>query len=436
MPITLNNARVIAFYERTGLDPERINELLVDMLEDVFEKKSASEPEMLTALRELTTAQTAYNAGMTSMMETARAQTLADTVERGLQLSKASEHFVDRLAILLPKTQDEATRRIFDDISRDVQRQEPAILANMELKLVSHQQTIVQQFREEIGRAAQRQEPALLANLELKLVGHQQSLMQLLQTTREEQIGRRVAEDSLREQLGGFLQTMHSSHTRGQVSENQLETLLVELFPSAEIINNTGKTASGDFFMKREGKPDIMVENKTYGRNVDRVEVDKFVRDVLLNGRCSGLFLSQRTGIVGKHDFEIDIQDGHVFLFAHCVDMNSGRIRAAITIIDSLSARLTAIVEAEGESGIAIPRAVLDEINEQYRAFEKRRSEMLTTIKDNAKVMQAHIGAMEMPTLATYLSGSYLTERTDKCAVCGKIFAGARALSSHMRAHK
>jgi hypothetical protein len=402
--ISLCSPRVVDFYTRSGLDPERMNELLVDLLETVLVKSAANDPEIIRALRELTAAQSAHATGVASMLEAARAATAADATERAAQITKAGEQFTEKLALLLPQAQHEAARRLHD----------------------------------ELARGAAQQEPVLLANLELKLVAHQQALQAQLQLSREEQIGRRVVEDQLHTQLGGFLQTMHSSHTKGQVSEKQLGALLVELFPAAEVVNTTGHTAAGDFVVKRQGKPDLLVENKTYIRNVDRVEVDKFVRDVLLRRSC-GLFLSQRTGIVGKEDFEIDVQDGLVFLYAHAVDMDPGRIRAAVNIIDSLSARLAAIVEAECDTGIAIPRAVLDEVNAQYRAFEKRRSEMLAAVKEHGKTMTTLLGALELPALSGYLSGSYLTERTEvcKCAICGFVAtAGPRGLASHMRKHK
>lgn len=401
--ISIKSARVVEFYARSGLDPERINELVVDLLEDVMAKRAASDPEILCALRELTTAQAAHAAGLNAMLETSKAVAAADAVERAAQLSKAGDQFTDKLAMLLPKTQDEAARRLHD----------------------------------ELARGAAQQEPVLLANLELKLVAHQHALQAQLQAAREEQISRRVVEDQLHAQLNGFLQTMHSSQTKGQVSEKQLGSLLVELFPTAEIVNTTGHTASGDFLVKRQGKPDLMVENKTYTRNVDRVEVDKFVRDVLAHGKCCGLFLSQRTGIVGKEDFEIDVQDGNVFLYAHAVDMDPARVRAAVTIIDMLAARLAAIVETEGDTGIAVPRPVLDDINAQYRAFEKKRTELLAAVKEHSKTMLALVGSMELPALTAYLAGSYLVERSvAKCGVCGLVCAGQRGLVTHMRKHK
>jgi len=374
------------------------------MLDTVLTKRAASDPEILCALRELTAAQSLHATGLTNLLETSRAVMSADAAERAAQLARASDQFTEKLALLLPKTQDEAARRLHD----------------------------------ELARGAAQQEPALLANLELKLNSHQQALQAQLQLAREEQIGRRVVEDQLHAQLGGFLQSMHSSQTKGQVSERQLGALLVDLFPTADIVNTTGHTAAGDFIVKREGKPDLLVENKTYTRNVDRIEVDKFVRDVLLHGRCCGLFLSQRTGIVGKEDFEIDVQDGHVFLYAHAVEMDVGRIRAAVTIIDSLTARLAAIVETEGETGIAVPRTVLDDINAQYRAFEKKRSEMLNAVKEHSKTMLSLIGGLELPALTAFLAGSYLVERTEicKCDVCGQVFSSSRGLSTHMRKHK
>ena len=384
--LILSSPRVIDFYNRSGLDPDRMNELLIDLLENVLSKHTTSDPEIIGALREMKT-------GMSNLLETSKTQ-----------LANVSDQFTDKLALMLPKSQNEAARRLHD----------------------------------ELARSAKQQEPAMLAHLELKLVSHQQELQKQLQLAREEQISRRVIEDQLHSQLGGFLHTMHSSQIKGQVSEKQLDTLLMNMFSTAEIIKTTGATAAGDFIIRRDGKPDLLVENKTYMRNVDRGEVDKFVRDVRLHGKCCGLFLSQRTGIVGKEDFEINVQDGHVFLYVHAVNMDPGRIRAAVAIIDSLSTRLAAIVETEGNMGVTIPRNVLDNINSQYNVFEKRRSELLAAVKEHSKKMLALLGELELPALTDYLKGSYLVEQSgsSKCSICGLVCVGQRGLAIHMRKHR
>jgi len=387
--ITLTSPRVVAFYARTGLNADKVNEHIVDLYESFG--TGPTEHQLLRAVRDLgDTVQTALS---------------SDQRERQTQLAKVSDAVSDKLAVLLPQAREETVRCVRDELV-----------------------------------AFQKQDamyPALLANLQLKLIEHQQPVISLLQTAREEQIGRRAVEDQLHQQLNGFLQTMHTTQIRGAVAERQLESLLMDLFPSAEVQNTTGKTASGDFMMLREGKPKILVENKEYTRNVDEREVTKFVRDILLH-RCSGLFLSQRTGIVGKQDFEIDIQDGHVLLYAHKVEMDPARVRAAVSIIDSLAARLAAIVDAEGDSGVSIPKHAIDEMNTQYRAFVKTRDGMLAALKEYTKTAQTSIMALEMPSLATYLDASYVSVRSEivSCDVCSKQFSGARGLATHMRSHK
>ena len=401
--ITLTNPRVLAFYERTKLDPNDLNERIVDLMESTM--LSAPETETARVVRGLADAQRAQTESITTALDTARAALAADASERALHLSRASDQLAERMSHLLSRTHDDTVRRVHDDVAA-------------------------------IQRDAQRSDPAFLASVELKVMSQLQPLAQLLQATREEQIGHRAKDERMREQLGDFLQAMHVVQKRGSVSEKQLGAILVELFPTAAIVDTTGKTASGDFFLKRVGKPTILVENKNYTRNVDRCEVDKFVRDVSAN-RCSGLFLSQRTGLVGKNDFEIDIQDGCVLLYAHAVDMDAGRIRAAVTIIDSLSTRLEALVETESATGVVVSRAALDDMNAQYRAFEKNRDSMLVCLKDYCKSMQANIAALEVPALVQYLETAYgATTASLACAVCQKQFTSARGLATHMRAHK
>ena len=110
------------------------------------------------------------------------------------------------------------------------------------------------------------------------------------------------AQDKIMNELSEFLGKYKNSSYKGQFGENQLETVLNQLFPSAEVINSTGIKASCDFRINRTNQPTILVETKNYDRNVTLDEVKKFIRDIE-EQKCHGIFLSQHSGITSKQNF-------------------------------------------------------------------------------------------------------------------------------------
>ena len=68
--------------------------------------------------------------------------------------------------------------------------------------------------------------------------------------------------------------------------------------------------------IKRHQKKTILFENKYYSTNVQKYEVLKFIRDCD-EQNCSGILLSQNTGICTKDNFQIDIQNNNVLIYIH-----------------------------------------------------------------------------------------------------------------------
>ena len=88
-----------------------------------------------------------------------------------------------------------------------------------------------------------------------------------------------------------FLENTEIPAIKGQFGENQLETVLNQLYPTGEILNTTGTPASCDFRVNRQDLPTILFETKNYDRNVTIDEVKKFIRDIDQQ-KCHGIFLS------------------------------------------------------------------------------------------------------------------------------------------------
>jgi hypothetical protein len=242
-------------------------------------------------------------------------------------------------------------------------------------------------------------------------------------------------------EMNEFLNKYRSSTIKGAVHENQLENLLSEMHPSAEIVNNTGLTGSCDFLLKRKDYSDILFENKHYSSNVPSSEVKKFEKDCT-NIKAHGIFLSQISGISTKENFHIDFKDGLILIYLHNVDYSKDKIRVAIELIDGLSVKMNQIREKENNNiDIVINRDVLAEINKEYREFALKKDNMITYIKNFSKTALLNMEEIKMPCLNKFLSTVFVLENTAnelkneiRCKDCGGgPFEPIRGLSTHRK---
>jgi rubrerythrin len=265
-------------------------------------------------------------------------------------------------------------------------------------------------------------------------------------TSSQEQISKKINEnltdkskqDKLHEDLTDFLNKYKTSSSyKGQYSENLLETTLNNLYPSAHIQNTHALKASGDFIIRREDNDDILIENKDYKVNVDIAEIKKFLRDVT-EQKTHGIFLSQFSGIVSKPNFFIEIHDGKVLVYLHNVEYNSDKINTAVNIIDNLSAKLSAINDAEEENGFSINKELLEKINKELQEFLIHKETISNNIKEFYRRLLPDIDKLAFPTLSTYLNTKYASAQNTSycCNICGSFFPDKRALGSHKKVHK
>jgi hypothetical protein len=108
-----------------------------------------------------------------------------------------------------------------------------------------------------------------------------------------------------------------NSSVKGQDGEDFVFANLNRMFPSAEIEDTHKTPARGDFIVRDKGLC-MMIENKDYGRNVPKSEIDKFYRDVDTNDdiQCA-ILVSMTSGVANKDDFEFEMRGGKPLLFLH-----------------------------------------------------------------------------------------------------------------------
>ena len=273
-----------------------------------------------------------------------------------------------------------------------------------------------------------------LSNFETKSNNLLQPLFSFINAS-EERINKNVislkdatnnsVQDKIMNELSEFLGKYKNSSYKGQFGENQLESVLNQMFPSAEILNTTGIKASCDFRVNRVDLPTILFETKNYDRNVTLDEVKKFIRDIE-EQKCHGIFLSQHSGITSKQNFQIDIKGSNVLVYVHNVDYCPQTIKIATDIIDSLSYKLAEL--EEGVDEIYIPKEIIEEINKEYSRFIERKSSIIDILKDFHKKITNEVDEIKFPCLSKYLvskCGSILNNEheTIVCNICNKFEA-------------
>ena len=243
--------------------------------------------------------------------------------------------------------------------------------------------------------------------------------------------------EQLQDQLQSFLGKYTNSTYKGQFGENQLETTLCKLYPSAEVINTTGMTAACDFHLKRNKKPLILIETKSYEKNVTLGEVQKFIRDIE-NQKQHGIFLSQNSGITTKQNFQIDFIGSQIAIYIHNVDYSPQLIKLAIDIIDNLHPKLELITsnKIEENEDIQIDKEVLNIIHNEYQTFIKEKVSMIDLCKTFNKEILSKLENIVFPKLDLVLKPHFsnIITLNDKlvCDICNKFeAANTRSLSRH-----
>ena len=245
-------------------------------------------------------------------------------------------------------------------------------------------------------------------------------------------------QEHLNEELVKFLSQYKISSKKGQFGENLLESILIKIFPSDEIINTTCENNSGDFILLRKDKVKILLETKNYdSQNVSKKEIEKFINNVRLQN-CSGIMMSQRTGITSKQNFEIDIDNGNVLLYIHNCEYDSDKILLGCDIIDTISEKLKEFHKSD--SSVTLSEESLIKINQEYQNFIYKRNEVMTELSESIKGIIGKIKKLELSNnLNTLLCSKFASTKISnnnsfKCNVCNaKEFTSMKALSNHKR---
>ena len=213
-----------------------------------------------------------------------------------------------------------------------------------------------------------------------------------------------TVQNKLYGEMNDFLSKYRVANYKGNFSENQLFNILNDMFPSAEVVNTSKLTASGDIIMRRLNKPTIMFENKDYQEKVYKDETDKFIRDIE-NIKTHGVFLSQKSGIAHKNNFQVECHKGNILVYIHFVDYSREKIQIAIDIIDNLEPKLRECKDSE----YVIDKDTLDELYKEFQNLAVQKDNLIGIQKEYNKKFTSIVDDIKFPSLEKVLSTHYAT---------------------------
>jgi hypothetical protein len=258
-----------------------------------------------------------------------------------------------------------------------------------------------------------------------------------IQRIKDGLIENQSANQQLNAGMSDFLNKYNNnSSSKGNVSEAELYYMLQSLLPSDEIIKVNTETASCDLKVNRmdKSKPSILFENKDYARSVPTEEVKKFERDIRLQ-KSHGVFVSQKSPITFKSNFQIDVIGGLIHIYIPNAGHDTNKLKIAIDIIDNLSSKLETIEIIKGEV-FSLSKEEMDNITEEYRFFVVQKMQMIDTIKSVTKQLVDKMEEFQLPTVKKMITKSGVVENDNdfKCTFCS-CWAGKNkaSLSAHIR---
>jgi hypothetical protein len=219
-------------------------------------------------------------------------------------------------------------------------------------------------------------------------------------------IGIHNKQDELTTNINDFINRFRTASNKGQYGEGLLFNILTQLFPTADIIDTTNDATNRcDFVIKRIDKPDILIENKDHTRNVNVDEVNKYLRDSNKHNLHSILF-SQKSGIISKPNWFIEIYNNRVRLYVHNVNYSSDIIKLAIDVVDTLSYHLQ-------DKNEVISENIMDEetlllINNEVKDFIDKRTSLISLINEQHHLLVNKCNELIIsPTLLRILDNKY-----------------------------
>lgn len=274
----------------------------------------------------------------------------------------------------------------------------------------------------------------LLTNIQqtmmLNLNSSEERINKNITELKEFEIIKQNNQEKINNDLSQYLNKFKNSTIKGQQGEIKLINIIQEIYPTAEIFDTSNEGKKCDIMIKRQNKPTILIENKTYQASVSKDEIIKFCRDIEYQNYC-GIMFSQTSNISTKENYQIDILNNNILLYVSNCNYDPDKIKMAINIVDHLYPKIN---DNPNKNATTISNDIMILINDEYKKFINQRDAIKNYITDVNKKLISQLYEMEMPTLSNVLISKFtITQDINlTCDICKK-FVGInkKSLSKH-----
>ena len=227
-----------------------------------------------------------------------------------------------------------------------------------------------------------------------------------------------------------LLNSLHNTFTnnsskKGELAENILYNNLIKAFPSSDISNTSQTANSGDIMIKKEGRPDILIDSKHFQTNVPKLDLEKFLKDCELNN-CSGILCNVNSGIANKEHFQVDIIDSRIYVYISNHEFDNTLFQLATKIIYNIYD----IIKNNKTNIIEIDKELFERIKIEYNFYIQSFKQHLNIIKQNVNSLEQ----LAMIQLEQFFKRSNFNElKPFSCSSCGAGFGSSKTLKKHMK---
>tara|TARA_B100001093_G_scaffold510365_1_gene576080 strand:- start:4149 stop:5387 length:1239 start_codon:yes stop_codon:yes gene_type:complete len=127
---------------------------------------------------------------------------------------------------------------------------------------------------------------------------------------------------NISDKLDDLLHIKSNSSRKGKLSEDICRSLLIQKYPAWNFIDVSTSGYEGDCRAFETPIGQILYEFKSYDNNVNRDQINKFIRDMEHTNIQYGIFVSNTSGIVGKKNIEWEIINDKLIIFISNLGLN------------------------------------------------------------------------------------------------------------------
>lgn len=262
---------------------------------------------------------------------------------------------------------------------------------------------------------------------ELSNIGSKETLYEIKNMSNET---RKIQED-MNDKFTSYINKYKTAPIKGNIGELKLAEIISREFPTFELSDTRAENMNGDFILHiHEGTP-ILIETKEYDyTSVPKKEVDKFIRDIR-NMKYNGIMFSHNSGITGKNDYQLDVDENKVLLYIHNTNYDPIKIRNAINIVISLGNIIN--TREKKDNNYIIGEDVLKKINSEFDILMATKSRLIDNLKEYYKKSMFELQKINSVELEETLSKYFCRTTKFQCKYCNKMWHNTMSLNKHIQ---